>query len=53
MKYMDSQEKGQKLIKIKKIIIIYLNGIRNFLQKMTYIVIYGILLYGNSKTIFN
>ena len=53
MKYMDQQEKDQKQIKIKKIIIIYLNGILNFLPKMIYIVIYGILPYGNSKAISN
>jgi hypothetical protein len=52
---MDLPEKGQKLkkLKISKIIITYVDGIQNALQKMTYIVIYGLLPYGNSKKISN
>ena len=52
MIYMDLQEKDQKLIKIKKIIIIYINGARNIHLKMIYIVKYGQLRFGNLKKIF-
>jgi hypothetical protein len=52
---MDLPEKGQKLkkLKISRITTIYVDGIQNALQKMIYIVIYGLLPYGNSKKIFN